>query len=223
VARAIADSAIPVVSAVGHEIDFTIADFVADLRAPTPSAAAELLVPDTGELLLRVARLRGQLQRSWPAVMSGARRRLEFLTRAALFREPAKRVSEAAQKLDLVVESLRRAVAVQVDAAGQRLQSLEASVRQHRPDQLLQLRRLRFEGARQRLLERVGQRLLAHRTHLERAAQVVNLLAPAAMLGRGYSMTTTLDGRIITSVKDIAPGVTLLTKVSDGSIRSTVE
>src|SRR5262249_49681400 len=135
VARAIAASTIPVVSAVGHEIDFTIADFVADLRAPTPSAAAELLVPDASELLTHLGRLRGQMQRTLLALVAGERRRLEFLTRTALFREPAKRVSEATQRLDLAGESLRRAVRAPLDESRQRLSALSASLRHHRPDQ----------------------------------------------------------------------------------------
>jgi exodeoxyribonuclease VII large subunit len=223
VARAIADSAVPVVSAVGHEIDFTIADFVADLRAPTPSAAAELLVPDTGELLVRLARLSGQLQRALLTMLVAERRRLEFLTRSALLREPGKRVSEAVQHLDFTREALQRATLVRLGEGGQRLSALKASVRQHRPDQLLALRRVRFDGVRQQLMDRTRQRLKEVRAHFERITQVVNLLAPEAPLARGYSMTTAADGRIISSVHDVAPRTTIITKVRDGQIRSVVE
>jgi exodeoxyribonuclease VII large subunit len=223
VARAIGASAIPVVSAVGHEIDFTISDFVADLRAPTPSAAAELLVPDAAELATHLGRLRGQMQRKLLALVAGERRRLEFLTRTALFREPAKRVSEAAQRLDLAGESLGRAVRVPLDDARQRLSALGASLRQHRPDQQLALRRVRFEGFRQQLLDRMRLALRDRRTAFDRLGKLLHLLAPEAMLARGYSMTTTEDGRIITSVNDVAAKASIVTRLRDGSLRSVVE
>jgi exodeoxyribonuclease VII large subunit len=223
VARAIANSAIPIVSAVGHEIDFTIADFVADLRAPTPSAAAELLVPDTSELLPRLLRLRGQVQRALLACVASERRRLEYLLRTALFREPQNRVSEAAQHFDSVAEALRRALLVRIDEVTQRLTKLKASVRQHRPDQLLALRRLRFEGARLELLGRFRHALRERRAHFARVSQVIGLLAPEAMLARGYSMTTTTDGVIVTSVEDVPHQTQIVTRLRDGVIKSVVE
>ena len=223
VARAIADSALPVVSAVGHEIDFTIADFVADLRAPTPSAAAELLVPDAAELLTRVARLRVQMQRTLVTRASAERRRLEFLGRTALFREPAKRVAEAAQRLDLASESLRRTVRAWLDDQERRLKELSASVRQHRPDQLLALRRVSYEAVRGLLVERMRQALKERRGHLDRVNQMLKLLAPEGMLARGYSMTTTAEGEIVSSVNDVSPGTKIITRVRDGTIPSVVE
>jgi len=223
VARAIAASAIPIVSAVGHEIDFTMADFVADLRAPTPSAAAELLVPDGAALLQRLARLEGQVQRAVASLLFLQRRRLEFLANSALFREPGKRVSEAAQRLDLTTEALRREMQTRLDLASQRLAWLAAALRQHRPDQLLALRGAQFEGLRGQLVERIRQRLKERRVHLERLRQAVNLLSPEAMLARGYSVTTTAGGILVSSVAQVAPGTTIMTRLHDGSIRSVVE
>ncbi len=223
VARAVAVSALPVVSAVGHEIDFTIADFVADLRAPTPSAAAELLVPDGATLLQRLARIQGQLHRTVDAVLSGQRQRLDFLTRHALFREPGKRTREAAQRIDLAAEALRRSLHRQVDQAGQQLGRLAALVRQHRPDQLLALRRTQFEGLRGQLAQRLRQRLSERRAHFERLRLGVNLLSPEAMLARGYSVTMTASGKIIGSVHEVAPGTTIVTRLRDGSVQSVVE
>jgi len=223
VARAISDSSIPVVSAVGHEIDFTIADFVADLRAPTPSAAAELLVPDATEMLARLVRLRAQMQRALLTLAAAERRRLEFLSRTALFREPAKRVAEAAQRLDLAGESLRRALHSWLDEQERRLKAFSASVRQHRPDQLLALRRLRFESVQLQLAERMRLVLKERRARLDRVTQILKLLAPDGMLARGYSMTTTEEGQIVSSVTAATPGMRIATRLRDGVIRSIVE
>src|SRR2546423_5077046 len=108
VARAIFHSPIPIVSAVGHEIDFTIADFVADLRAPTPSAAAELVVPDAGELSRRVIDLRNCLQKCLRSFVQQSVTRLRFLSERTLARELMQRMRDAQQQLDLNAESLRR-------------------------------------------------------------------------------------------------------------------
>jgi exodeoxyribonuclease VII large subunit len=223
VARAIAASELPVVSAVGHEIDFTIADFVADLRAPTPSAAAELLVPDTSELLARLQRLRAQQQRALLSQLAGERRRLEFLSRNALFREPARRVSEAAQRLDVAGDALRWAAQARLDAARQRLKAFGASLRQHRPDQLLALRRVRFDAIRLQLNEHLRRGLIDRRAQLDRVRHVLGLLAPEALLARGYSMTTTAAGKVVTSIHDVTPRTRIVTKLRDGSIESIVE
>ena len=108
VARAVAASALPVVSAVGHEIDFTIADFAADLRAPTPSAAAELIVPDTADLLRQLAGAGQFFNRRFLDRVTDARERLGNLSRGTLTREPRRRVQEERQRLDLMEDALRR-------------------------------------------------------------------------------------------------------------------
>src|SRR5205807_10350 len=108
VARAIAAALVPIVSAVGHEIDFTIADFVADLRAPTPSAAAELIVPDAAELDRRMNELTNCLQKYLRNFLQQSLTRLRFLSERALARELVQRMRDAQQQLDLTAESLRR-------------------------------------------------------------------------------------------------------------------
>jgi len=223
VARAIAASTIPVVSAVGHEIDFSIADFAADLRAPTPSAAAELIVPDTEALLRRVAQLSAQARRTVSGMVGREKARLDFLARSALFREPRARLAESAQRADFAAEALRRAMRNKLDLARQRLAAGLAALRRHRPDQLLAMRRQLFAAARLRLDDRMRQALLQRRTRFERAAQVFRLLAPDATLARGYSITMKPGGGVVRSASELGAGDAITTRFRDGAVQSRVE
>src|SRR5438477_797093 len=130
VARAIFHSPIPIVSAVGHEIDFTIADFVADLRAPTPSAAAELIVPDAAELSRKVIDLRNCLQKCLRNFLQQSLTRLRFLSERTIARELMQKMRDAQQQLDLTAETVRRKlkqfVADARAALSTRAQSLKA-------------------------------------------------------------------------------------------------
>jgi exodeoxyribonuclease VII large subunit len=223
VARAIAASAIPVVSAVGHEIDFSIADFAADLRAPTPSAAAELIVPDTEALLGRVAQLSSHALRIVAGLVGREKARLDFLARSALFREPRARLAESAQRADFATEALRRALRNQLDLAKQRVAAGLAALRRHRPDQLLAMRRQAIEAARVRLDERMRQALLQRRTRFDRAGQMFRLLTPDATLARGYSITMKPGGGVVRSASELRAGEAITTRFRDGAVRSRVE
>jgi exodeoxyribonuclease VII large subunit len=222
VARAIFHSEIPLVSAVGHETDFTIADFVADQRAPTPSAAAEMVVPDGAALERQVqlqgdrmeAFLQGQLRR-W-------RQRLEFLEKSALFREPRARLAEAAQRLDAEADSLDRAVRDRLGALTRRLENLAASVRAHRPDQVLALRRQQTEAAAARLERALVAALQQRGRQVEQMRQKLVLLSPEGTLERGYSITLAADGTLVRSASKAAVGDMLLTRLRDGRVESTV-
>jgi exodeoxyribonuclease VII large subunit len=223
VARAIAASVIPVVSAVGHEIDFSIADFAADLRAPTPSAAAELIVPDTEALLRRVGQLSAQAQRIAAGMVAREKSRLDFLARSALFREPQARLAEAAQRADFAAEALNRAMRGKLDLARQRMAASLAALRRHRPDHLLAMRRQLFEAVRLRLDERLRQALSQRRARFDRAAQVFRLLAPDATLARGYSITTKPGGAVVRSAGELRAGEAITTRFHDGTVKSRVE
>ena len=223
VARAIAASALPVVSAVGHEIDFTIADFAADLRAPTPSAAAELIAPDGAELSRRLAQMRAQAQRQMIAALGAHRSRVDFLARSAFFREPEKRLAEATQRTDLAAEALHRVLRDELAAARQQVATLLAALRQHRPDQLLALRRQHFYTARAQFEARFQHALAARQTRFHRLAELHRLLAPEATLARGFSITMKADGSVLGSVAEVRKGMLLVTRVADGEVRSKVE
>ena len=221
-ARAIAASALPVVSAVGHEIDFTIADFVADLRTPTPSAAAELIVPDTTELLRMLGEHAAFLHRRVAAAIETSRMHLAGLLRSGLFREPARQLEQAEQRTDLADQSLRRAVESRLAEIAQRLDTLASRLRQHRPDQILALHRQRIGSVATALAERFQQRLRQEKDRLARAGDMLRLLSPEHTIGRGYTITTAADGTVVRATADAAPGGELHTRLRDGTLISVV-
>jgi exodeoxyribonuclease VII large subunit len=199
VARAIAASGIPVISAVGHEIDFTIADFVADLRAPTPSAAAELALPDRAALLRHLGQGRTRLGRAMEGYLQ----------------ERAQRLDGAASLMGAGRERafrLRR----------ERLAGFLSIVRQHRPDQVLAMRRLALDGRRRKLEGALNNGLRRKAGRLTELAGVVRVLSPDSTLARGYSVTFDSDGAIIRGAKAVRAGDEIRTRLGEGEIESRV-
>lgn len=198
-ARAIFHSAVPIVSAVGHEIDFTICDFVADLRAPTPSAAAELIVPDVSDL----------------------ERRLEGCART-LARQLLNRAREAQQRLDHARETLQRCLLHKIDGYKRGLLHLGAALNARSPARELTIRQHHLADLCRRLLA-CPPRLLEtamHRFH--RMEGILRVLGPESTLRRGYSITINDDGRVVRSITAVAPAMKIRTRVSDGEFRSEV-
>ena len=219
-ARAIAASDIPVISAVGHEIDFTIADFVADVRAPTPSAAAELAVREKSELEESVALLNQRLARALKAMLQDFRLRLSRQAHSYVFREPEALVRQYRQRilaLEVRMGDLLRfevqAVLQRLDRANVRLAHLlESSVQQahQRVDELSMTMQYRME----RRAERDQQKL-------QRLAAQLRMLDPLAVLGRGYSLTSRADGTVVRSADSVELGDVLTTRLADGFLVST--
>ena len=199
VARAIFHSAVPIVSAVGHEIDFTICDFVADFRAPTPSAAAELIVPDVTDL----------------------QRRIEGCTRA-LSRQLLNRVREAQQRLDHARETLQRCLAHQIDSYKRGLLHYLRALQARSPARELMMRRSRFVDLHRRLMAS-PERLLENAKHrFHHMEGILRVLGPDATLRRGYSITTNERGKIIRTIAAVRPKMKIRTRVSDGEFGSEV-
>ncbi len=197
VARAIFHSGVPIVSAVGHEIDFTICDFVADLRAPTPSAAAELIVPDFSDL----------------------QRRIDGCTRS-LSRQLLNRVREVQQRLDHARETLQRCLAHKIDSYKRGLLHYLRALQARSPTRELMMRRSRLVDLHRRLVAS-PERLLENATHRFRHLEgILRVLGPDATLRRGYSITTNERGKIIRTIAAVRPKMKIRTRVSDGEFGS---
>jgi exodeoxyribonuclease VII large subunit len=197
VARAIAASEVPIVSAVGHEIDFTIADFAADLRAPTPSAAAELIVRDVTDLLRQ---------------LENCRRRVG--------RELLNQIRDAQQGLDHVRETLLRCVGHKIDSYRRALAHALAVLQARSPARELMLRRHRFGDLQRRLRESPARVLENARHRFDRVAGILRVLGPEATLRRGYSITRNERDELIRSVATVRPKMRIKTRLADGEFES---
>lgn len=220
VARALAASPIPTVSAVGHEIDFTIADFVADLRAATPSAAAEILAADCLAVLARLTQDIGRMTRI-------CRHRFDFLTaqlesarQSAVFREPARRLSELIQTLDRHADALHHSAALSTERTTNRLAHLSSRLLARSPANLLQESSLRCRIFAQKLTELTLKDLTAKTARLDRGRGILSALSPQATLERGFTITTDAAGQPLTSVKKVKKGMVLKTRFHDGEAQS---
>ena len=222
VARVIADVDIPIISAIGHEIDFTICDFVADLRAPTPSAAAELIVPDIIDLRRRIDELAGCLQKCLRGFLEHQKTRLRFLSERTLARELLKRMHDAQQQIDLSREALHRHIAHQLDYFRKGLLHIAGALQSRSPVRELSLRRNRFVDLQRRFLGLPSQVMERARDRFRRVEGILRVLGPDATLRRGYSITTNERGKLIRTVKSVEPRMRIHTRLNDGEFESTV-
>jgi exodeoxyribonuclease VII large subunit len=222
VARAIVAAGLPVVSAVGHEIDFTISDFVADLRAPTPSAAAELIVPDISDLRRRIGDLAAHLHKSLRSFLDHEKTRLRFLSDRTLARELLKRMRDAQQQLDLARDAIGRSMAQRIEHYRRSMLHIVGALQARSPARELLMRRNRFTEV-QRLLAAVPPRVVeTARQRFRQVEGILRVLGPDATLRRGYSITTDERGQLIRTVKSVRPQMKIRTRVSDGEFGSDI-
>ncbi|MDO8926339.1 MAG: exodeoxyribonuclease VII large subunit [Sideroxyarcus sp.] len=219
VARAIAASHIPMVSGVGHETDFTIADFVADLRAATPTAAAQAVVPDRQELRQRLDQFRRHLLRAASRRFEQGMQQVDFLQRRLV--HPAQRIQQQSERLAALLQRMRLAHAYAVQHQQGRWSSLWQRLRGQLPD-VARLREQqtsharRINAAMRRTLDRHDARLSALQQHLQ-------LLDPKQVLARGYSMVRDAQGNIVQNSEDIALGEKLDITFAQGAARAVVQ
>ncbi len=223
VARAIFHSALPVVSAVGHEIDFTISDFVADVRAATPSAAAEILTEGVVAGARWMAQVPAQLGEKVKRRLLGERRHFEQLGRRLQTVHPRRQMDERRQLVDELQLAVSRCARRQLQKLRLAWQTRRERLARVRPGRMLALRREMLDGRRRRLGEQA--RLLL-RNLRQRAVSLndrLRLLGPEQVLARGYSITLdAASGRILRAAAEIAPGQKLKTRLKRGEVTSTV-
>lgn len=221
VARAVADCVTPIVSAVGHETDVSISDFVADVRAPTPSAAAELLAPDSSDLQRRLDSLNRRLALSLRTRLSREQLRLDGLARR--LRHPGERLRQQAQRLDDLDMRLRRAFAQQSTSRQERLARLEGRLHAQHPGRALALLRQRLDSLGERLPRAIELQLRQQRRQLENLAQTLHIVSPLATLGRGYSILLDERGQAVRSAAQTRPGQRLKARLGEGELDVRVE
>ena len=224
VARAVHASAIPVVSAVGHETDFSISDFVADLRAPTPSAAAELATPDQAALRETFARGERQLLRRMRDRLQRDSQRLDHLGHRLQQRHPAAHLTEQCRRLQTLDATLRRAARRSIELRTQRVHSVSARLAAQRPERRIAELVGRVAVAHRALGRLARDAVHARRQQLGDLARTLHAVSPLAVIGRGYAVLTShATGAVISSVQQTEPGDQIAAQLKDGRLECRVE
>ena len=222
-ARAIVDSPIPIITGIGHEIDFTIADFAADVRAPTPSAAAELAVPDADEWLNSFVRIGARLQICARRRLAERRERLRWLAGRLAQSGPAARLGAQAQRLDELEQSLVRALRRRLQQHRERLRWLAGRAALVSPSNRLGQQRLRLDNLEQRLQRALRRTLDSRREKLLPLVRTLNAVSPLATLERGYAIVSIDGGGILRNADDAKPGTLIEARLAQGRLRARVE
>ncbi|MBJ94877.1 MAG: exodeoxyribonuclease VII large subunit [Rickettsiales bacterium] len=221
VARAIARSRIPVISCVGHETDFTIADFVADLRAATPSAAAELAVSVRADL---DAALADRQQRLYSALSRDLRWRRERLAELKeRLGRPERSLDGAVQRVDDARQRLERALQGRLVSGRQALDSLAARLAGRNPQRELLLAGGRLDRAQRQLISALAGEIAVRRQGLEAGRRALHALGPLQSLARGYALVTAEDGSLLRSSAQAKRGDSVRVRLAEGALRCTVD
>ena len=223
VARAIFASQIPIVSAVGHETDVTIADFVADLRAPTPSAAAEMVSRNQLELLRQLQSGQQRLEMAMDYYLANLTRRFTQLEHRLQQQHPQLRLARQQTVLERLRQRMTYAMDNQLKRSGQRQQRMTQRLNQHSPQPRIHRAQNRVQQLEYRLAQLMSARLSATRERFGNAMTHLDAVSPLATLARGYSVTTATDGNVLKQTKQVKAGDVLTTRLVDGWVESEVK
>jgi len=222
-ARLVAASRIPTISAIGHETDFTICDFVADLRAPTPSAAAEVVIRSQRELTESVSALRERLRRAIQYKLLYERKNLMSLQKNRVFARMEDAITRRQQRVDDLRFRLETAVRANLNNASRRLELASSLLRQRDLRQQLKSRERELFSRLEALSAATQRYLMRRRARLEQATTKLNALSPVAILQRGYSLIFDANGSLVKDAAQLSPGDAIKARLAKGSIDARVE
>ncbi len=223
VARAIATSSIPVISAVGHEIDFTISDFVADLRAPTPSAAAELVVPDRKDLLDRIENLRSRLSRGVRGRVDRLSDQLDYYERGIFTQSAERKLQQPVFRLEGLRRDFSNVIEESIRMSERLISAYQANWDRYHPREILKRRQEKLDGSQVEFLNAAKNALKVQEGRIEHLSSVLQVLGPGSILDRGFSITFDPRGGIVKSAAALSQGDIITTQMSDGKIKSVVK
>ena len=216
VARAIAASDLPVISAVGHEIDFTIADFVADLRAPTPSAAAELVSPDSQQIQNQLYRLQQSLSESLQRNLISFKQQLTHLQKR--LQHPGAKLQQQAQLLDHLDIRLARAMQNKLKESQQQNNQLAGQLRVQTPKKCVEESSQKIVESLRKLTKAMAQKQQNMQLKLEQNMHLLDTVSPLKTIGRGYSVIRDAQGKVINSTQKVAKGDSVTGQLKDGQL-----
>ena len=223
VARAIAASKIPVISSVGHETDTTLSDLAADVRAATPTAAAELATPVLADEILKLKDYQVRLAQAMKRIIQLKQQRLSKLQKSYIFRQPERLYDGFMQKIDLLETRLLGNVQQKLQTEHQRLLVLNGRLQKCSPQQLIQERRHRVANLEEHLIERTKNLVTAKEQQYLRANHALALLNPLNVMGRGFSYVTDSDDQVIKSVDSLTVHDQLSLHLKDGTAQVEVQ
>lgn len=219
-ARAMYDYPIPLISAVGHEVDFTIADFVADLRAATPSAAAELVAVDRSEILGRLKYCEQQLLGAMQDIIWRATNNLD--RKRERLKHPDQKIEQWKQRLDRCELQLQRSIKLGLESSNEQLRFLRKSLNNQNPQQTLAFNQDKLRQMQRQLKSAIDNQIKNRRHQLSTQVTALDIVSPLATLKRGYSITQSASGEVLTSTSNVKVGDKIQARLSDGSIEATV-
>jgi exodeoxyribonuclease VII large subunit len=218
VARSIFQSNVPIISAVGHETDFTIADFVADLRAATPTAAAELAVPHMLEIQERLEQRKFRLIRTMKEQVQYERERLSRLRKSYAFRYPTQLIKQKEQDLDRTFDKLQREIKRNFASKKEELEQLNKLIGVYHPREQFTFSNEKLKQTYKLLVRRYHQQLKEKKHHFRIKTGMLDALSPLKIMERGYSLAYTGDEKLIKSVRHVQPGDQITVQLKDGHL-----